>query len=235
MGASAAAGDAAGALPEAQQARAYPPTATQRMRDLNARRAQFATIRTVKAVRKEIEEHQPDAYLQQITDYKRLRRQQQKEVKQLEEKQTLEMEQLRVRLDREYQQLLKGFTKELEKLHTQHQQYLEQKARGQEDVERRAWKQMKEQQQGDTKALIAHQKKQLKQHRDRLKQVRVTELAEHKAHLSGGGGDWGAMAKDRFLLVFMQTLVSGGLLRPLKKTPIAFVEREKGHPYPLDA
>lgn len=170
LGVSAATGDA-GALPEAQQPRAYPPTATQRIRDLNARRAQFATIRTVKAVRKEIEEHQPDAYLQQITDYKRLRRQQQKEVKQLEEKETLEMEQLRLRLDREYQQLLKGFTKELEKLHLQHQQYLEQKARGQEDVERRSWKQMKEQQQGDTKALMGHQKKQLKQHRDRLKQV----------------------------------------------------------------
>jgi hypothetical protein len=67
---------------------------------------------------------------------------------------------------------------------------LEQKARGQEDVERRAWKQMKEQQQGDTKALIAHQKKQLKQHRDRLKQVGESETTSLKENTSVGGRGW---------------------------------------------
>lgn len=115
------------------------------------KKTQFATIRPIKRIQQEAIEHQqPDNYLQQMTDYKRLRKTQQKEFQQapiqpfiikiiflstclywlpfqLEEKHQNEVENLKARQDREFQQLNKMQSKDLDKLIQTHRGYLETK------------------------------------------------------------------------------------------------------------
>lgn len=64
---------------------------------------------------------------EQMSGYKRLRRQHQKSLIQLEVKCRQEMEDHKQKLDKEYETLLTQFSKELEKLQMKHQQDLERK------------------------------------------------------------------------------------------------------------
>lgn len=64
---------------------------------------------------------------EQMTGYKRLRRQHQKAIIQLETKCRQELEDHKQKLDKEYENLLTQFSKDLEKLQNKHQKELQKK------------------------------------------------------------------------------------------------------------
>ncbi|PRD25191.1 UNVERIFIED_CONTAM: Tao [Trichonephila clavipes] len=98
----------------------------------------FATIRTTSIVTRQIKEHEQENHMhEQMSGYKRMRRQHQKALIQyqilflfnmlLEAKCKQEMEEHKQKLDKEYENILQQFSKELEKLQVKHQQELERK------------------------------------------------------------------------------------------------------------
>ena len=88
----------------------------------------FATLRTTSIVTRQIKEHEKENQMyEQMSGYKRMRRQHQKALLQLEVKCRQELEEHRQRLEKEYDSLLQQFSKELEKLQMGHHQELEKK------------------------------------------------------------------------------------------------------------
>ncbi|KAG9509763.1 Serine/threonine-protein kinase TAO1 [Fragariocoptes setiger] len=92
--------------------------------------ANFATIRTTSIVTRQMHEHAKENMHEQMSGYKRMRRQHQKAVMQLETKCKQEIEELRNKLDKEYEELLASFSKELQAHQTKHQKSLERKLKG---------------------------------------------------------------------------------------------------------
>lgn len=88
----------------------------------------FATLRTTSIVTRQIQEHEKENQMhEQMSGYKRMRRQHMKAIVQLEAKCRQEIEEHKQKLDKEYENLLQQFSKELEKLQFKHQQDLEKK------------------------------------------------------------------------------------------------------------
>ena len=85
----------------------------------------FATIRTTSIVQREQKEHLHEDMHDQMSGYKRLRRDHQAALSRLEEQCRQEMEKHKQMLDREYEQLLTQFSRELERLQLKHQEELE--------------------------------------------------------------------------------------------------------------
>ncbi|XP_067928403.1 serine/threonine-protein kinase TAO1-like isoform X2 [Watersipora subatra] len=80
----------------------------------------FATIRTPSIVKKQkVEQAQDDLFKEQMSGYKRMRKQHQKELLQLEEKLRLSLDTHESKLSRDYENLMTGFYRELEKLRKQ--------------------------------------------------------------------------------------------------------------------
>ena len=84
----------------------------------------FATIRTTSIVQRQQKEHLQEEMHEQMSGYKRLRRDHQAALAKLEETCRQEMEKHKQMLDKEYEQLLTQFSKELEKLQLRHQEEL---------------------------------------------------------------------------------------------------------------
>jgi thousand and one amino acid protein kinase len=76
----------------------------------------FATIRTTSIVTKQQKEHMQEEMHEQMSGYKRMRREHQAALLKLEEKCKVEMDVHKSALDKEYDLLLHNFTRELEKL-----------------------------------------------------------------------------------------------------------------------
>merc|ERR1719282_1440139 len=84
----------------------------------------FATIRTTSIVQRQQKEHLQEEMHEQMSGYKRLRRDHQAALAKLEEACRQEMEKHKQLLDKEYEQLLTQFSKELEKMQLKHQEEL---------------------------------------------------------------------------------------------------------------
>lgn len=84
----------------------------------------FATIRTTSIVTKQQKEHMQEEMHEQMSGYKRMRREHQGALIKLEERCKMEMETHKQILDKEYESLLLQFSKELEKLQVRHIQEL---------------------------------------------------------------------------------------------------------------
>jgi thousand and one amino acid protein kinase len=84
----------------------------------------FATIRTTSIVQRQQKEHLQEEMHEQMSGYKRLRRDHQAALAKLEEACRQEMEKHKQLLDKEYEQLLTHFSKELEKMQLKHQEEL---------------------------------------------------------------------------------------------------------------
>lgn len=81
-------------------------------------------------VTREMQEHEQDSELrEQMSGYKRMRRQHQKHLMALENKLKGEMDEHRLRLDRELESQRNNFTQEMEKLLKKHQAALEKDVR----------------------------------------------------------------------------------------------------------
>lgn len=76
----------------------------------------FATIRTTSIVTKQQKEHMQEDMHEQMSGYKRMRREHQGALVKLEEKCKVEMENHKTALDKEYDLILHSFTRELDRL-----------------------------------------------------------------------------------------------------------------------
>lgn len=84
----------------------------------------FATIRTTSIVQRQQKEHLQEEMHEQMSGYKRMRRDHQAALARLEDNCRQEMEKHKNLLDREYEQLLTQFSKDLERLQVKHQEEL---------------------------------------------------------------------------------------------------------------
>jgi thousand and one amino acid protein kinase len=129
----------------------------------------FATIRTTSIVTKQQKEHMQEDMHEQMSGYKRMRREHQGALLKLEEKCKVEMEAHKGALDKEYDLLLHNFTRELEKLSTRHQQDLEKRFKQNNMAEKKLFKEIQMRQEGDRKAFDTHRKKEYKANKERWK------------------------------------------------------------------
>lgn len=127
----------------------------------------FATLRTTSIVTKQQKEHMQEEMHEQMTGYKRMRREQQSALIKLEERCKIEMENHKQVLDKEYEALLQQFSKELEKLQIKHQQELEKKIKQNASAEKKLQKEIMGRQEQDRKAFDAQRKKEFKANKER--------------------------------------------------------------------
>ncbi|XP_018568406.1 serine/threonine-protein kinase Tao isoform X2 [Anoplophora glabripennis] len=129
----------------------------------------FATIRTTSIVTKQQKEHMQEEMHEQMSGYKRMRREHQSALLKLEDKCKMEMESHKNQLDKEYEVLLQNFSKELERLQLKHQQELERKQKQHQAAEKKLIKDITSRQDSDRKAFDAHRKKEYKANKERWK------------------------------------------------------------------
>ncbi|XP_023235832.1 serine/threonine-protein kinase Tao isoform X1 [Centruroides vittatus] len=130
----------------------------------------FATIRTTSIVTRQMKEHEQENQMhEQMSGYKRMRRQHQKALIQLEAKCRQEMEEHKQKLDKEYENLLQQFSKELEKLQMKHQQDLERKLKQNLASEKRLSRGISQQHDEEVKRFQQQQKSEYKYLKDRIK------------------------------------------------------------------
>ncbi|XP_026473171.1 serine/threonine-protein kinase Tao isoform X2 [Ctenocephalides felis] len=129
----------------------------------------FATIRTTSIVTKQQKEHMQEEMHEQMSGYKRMRREHQSALIKLEERCKLEMEAHKSNLDKEYEVLLQTFSRELERLQARHQQDLERKLKANNAAEKKLQKDIVARQENDKKAFDTHRKKEYKANKERWK------------------------------------------------------------------
>ncbi|KAL1122380.1 hypothetical protein AAG570_003785 [Ranatra chinensis] len=130
----------------------------------------FATIKTTTIVTKQQKEHMQEEMHEQMSGYKRMRREHQGALIKLEEKCKLEMDNHKQLLDKEYEALLQKFSKELEELQVKHQQELERKLKQNLSAEKKLQKEICCRQEQDRKAFDCQKKKEYKANKERWKQ-----------------------------------------------------------------
>lgn len=119
--------------------------------------ANFATIRTTSIVTRQMQEHAKENMHEQMSGYRRMRRQHQKALLQLETKCKQEIEEHKQKLDKEYEALLQTFARELQANQAKHQKELERKLKSNVYQERKL-----------NKALIQENEEELKRYRSEL-------------------------------------------------------------------
>lgn len=129
----------------------------------------FATIKTTSIVTKQQKEHMQEEMHEQMSGYKRMRREHQAALIKLEERCKLEMESHKQVLDKEYENLLQQFSKELDKLVMRHQQELERKLKHNMSAEKKLQKEIMSRQEQERKAFEVHKKKDYKATKERWK------------------------------------------------------------------
>ncbi|XP_075213390.1 serine/threonine-protein kinase Tao [Lycorma delicatula] len=129
----------------------------------------FATIKTTTIVTKQQKEHMQEEMHEQMTGYKRMRREHQAALIKLEEKCKIEMENHKQQLDKEYETLLQQFSKELEKLQMVQQQELDKKFKKNLTAEKKLIKDISSRQDQDRKAFDVQKKKEYKANKERWK------------------------------------------------------------------
>lgn len=130
----------------------------------------FATIRTTSIVSKQQKEHMQEEMHEQMSGYKRMRREHQSSLLKLEEKCRVEMENHKQMLDKEYETLLTSFRKELEKLHIKHQQELERKLKQNMSSEKKLTKEINARHLQERKNFELQVRREYKQTKERWKQ-----------------------------------------------------------------
>ncbi|KAK6621281.1 hypothetical protein RUM43_011587 [Polyplax serrata] len=129
----------------------------------------FATIRTTSIVTKQQKEHMQEEMHEQMTGYKRMRREHQGALIKLEERCRLEMDGHKQLLDKEYETLLQQFSKELEKLQVKHMQELDRKYKQNSAAEKKLHKDISCRQEADRKVFETQKKKEYKTNKERWK------------------------------------------------------------------
>ncbi|XP_074158093.1 serine/threonine-protein kinase TAO2 isoform X2 [Sminthopsis crassicaudata] len=171
-------------------------------------RDHFATIRTASLVSRQIQEHEQDSALrEQLSGYKRMRRQHQKQLLALESRLRGEREEHGVRLQRELEAQRAGFGAEAEKLARRHQAIGEKEARAAQAEERKFQQHILGQQKKELAALLEAQKRTYKLRKEQLKE----ELQENPSTPKREKAEWLLRQKEQ--LQQCQAEEEAGLLR----------------------
>uniref|UniRef100_I3JZW0 Serine/threonine-protein kinase TAO2 n=1 Tax=Oreochromis niloticus TaxID=8128 RepID=I3JZW0_ORENI len=169
-------------------------------------RDHFATIRTASLVTRQIQEHeQGSALREQMSGYKRMRRQHQKQLMGLENKLKAEMDEHQLRLDKELENLRNSFSVEGEKLTKKHQGILEKEAVVSE--EKKFQQHILTQQKKELTGLLDSQKRQYRQRKEQLKE----ELNENQSTPKREKQEW--LVHQKECLQQRQAEEEAGLLR----------------------
>ncbi|XP_078122969.1 serine/threonine-protein kinase TAO1 isoform X2 [Sander vitreus] len=154
------------------------PTPAQPQRKHYRNREHFATIRTASLVTREMQEHEQDSELrEQMSGYKRMRRQHQKHLMALENKLKGEMDEHRLRLDKELESQRNNFTQEMEKLLKKHQAALDKDLKTFTNDEKKFQQHIQVQQKKELSSFLESQKREYKLRKEQLKE------AEEEANL----------------------------------------------------
>ncbi|KAG8542013.1 hypothetical protein GDO81_027698 [Engystomops pustulosus] len=141
-------------------------------------RDHFATIRTASLVTRQIQEHEQDSALrEQMSGYKRMRRQHQKQLMALENKLKSELDEHQQRLDKELEAQRSNFAAETDKLSKKHQAIFEKEAKAAMTEEKKFQQHILGQQKKELTNLLESQKRQYKIRKEQLKE----ELQENQS------------------------------------------------------
>ncbi|XP_074854474.1 serine/threonine-protein kinase TAO2 isoform X4 [Carettochelys insculpta] len=141
-------------------------------------RDHFATIRTASLVTRQIQEHEQDSALrEQMSGYKRMRRQHQKQLLALENKLRAELDEHQQRLDKELEAHRSSFSVEAEKLAKKHQAIFEKEAKAALAEEKKFQQHILGQQKKELGSLLESHKRHYKMRKEQLKE----ELQENQS------------------------------------------------------
>ncbi|KAF6737308.1 Serine/threonine-protein kinase TAO2 [Oryzias melastigma] len=191
--------------PEMEQPQA--PSAGRR-RAYYRNRDHFATIRTASLVTRQIQEHeQGSALREQMSGYKRMRRQHQKQLMGLENKLKAEMDEHQLKLDKELENQRNSFSTEADKLVKKHQAILEKETKAALAEEKKFQQHILGQQKKELTGLLDSQKRQYRQRKEQLKE----ELNENQLTPKREKQEW--LVRQKECLQQMQAEEEASLLR----------------------
>uniref|UniRef100_A0A671M6S1 non-specific serine/threonine protein kinase n=1 Tax=Sinocyclocheilus anshuiensis TaxID=1608454 RepID=A0A671M6S1_9TELE len=171
-------------------------------------RDHFATIRTASLVTRQIQEHeQGSALREQMSRYKRMRRQHQKQLMALENKLKAEIDEHQLRLDKELETQTNNFSSEADKLSKKHQAILEKESKGALTEEKKFQQHILGQQKKELSSLLESQKRQYRQRKEQLKE----ELSENQSTPKREKQEW--LVQQKECLQQLQAEEEAGLLR----------------------
>uniref|UniRef100_A0A667X584 non-specific serine/threonine protein kinase n=1 Tax=Myripristis murdjan TaxID=586833 RepID=A0A667X584_9TELE len=189
--------EASGQPSEPQAAPAQAPRKHYRNRE------HFATIRTASLVTREMQEHEQDSELrEQMSGYKRMRRQHQKHLMALENKLKGEMDEHRLRLDKELESQRNTFTQEIEKLLKKHQAL-----KTFANDEKKFQQHIQVQQKKELSSFLESQKREYKLRKEQLKE----ELSENQSTPKKEKQEW--LSKQKENIQHFQAEEEANLLR----------------------
>ncbi|KPP65908.1 serine/threonine-protein kinase TAO1-like, partial [Scleropages formosus] len=149
-----------------------PPAQAPRPKAHYRNREHFATIRTASLVTRQMQEHEQDSELrEQMSGYKRMRRQHQKQLMALENKLKAEMDEHRLRLDKELETQRNSFAVELEKLVKKHQAAMEKDIKQFANDEKKFQQHIQAQQKKELSSFQESQKREYKLRKEQLKEA----------------------------------------------------------------
>ncbi|XP_038820698.1 serine/threonine-protein kinase TAO1-like [Salvelinus namaycush] len=195
--------------PEVQGHPTEPPaTQPPRKHYRERNREHFATIRTASLVTREMQEHEQDSELrEQMSGYKRMRRQHQKHLMGLENKLKAEMDEHRLRLDKELESQRNSFAQEIEKLVKRHQAAMEKDAKTFNNDEKKFQQHIQVQQKKELSSFLESQKREYKLRKEQLKE----ELSENQSTPKKGKQEW--LSKQKENIQHFQAEEEANLLR----------------------
>ncbi|CAL8266045.1 unnamed protein product [Merluccius merluccius] len=171
-------------------------------------REHFATIRTASLVTREMQEHEQDSELrEQMSGYKRMRRQHQKHLLALENKLKAEMEEHRMRLDKELEGQRNAFSQEIEKLLKKHQAAMEKDLKTFTNDEKKFQQHIQVQQKKELSSFLESQKREYKLRKEQLKE----ELSENQSTPKKEKQEW--LSKQKENVQHFQAEEEANLLR----------------------
>ncbi|NXO00825.1 TAOK3 kinase, partial [Rhinopomastus cyanomelas] len=153
-------------------------------------RERFATIKSASLVTRQIHEHEQENELrEQMSGYKRMRRQHQKQLIALENKLKAEMDEHRLKLQKEVETHANNSSIELEKLAKKQVAVIEKEAKAAAADEKKFQQQILAQQKKDLATFLESQKKQYKLCKEKIKEAR-------NHHFQGWRGGMNEMNED---------------------------------------
>uniref|UniRef100_A0A8D3B2A1 non-specific serine/threonine protein kinase n=1 Tax=Scophthalmus maximus TaxID=52904 RepID=A0A8D3B2A1_SCOMX len=171
-------------------------------------RDHFATIRTASLVTRQIQEHeQGSALREQMSGYKRMRRQHQKQLMGLENKLKAEMDEHQLRLDKELENQRNSFSMDGEKLSKKHQGIQEKETKAVLTEEKKFQQHILAQQKKELTGLLESQKRQYRARKEQLKE----ELNENQSTPKREKQEW--LVHQKECLQQLQAEEEAGLLR----------------------
>ncbi|CAG5925407.1 unnamed protein product [Menidia menidia] len=140
----------------------------------------FATIKSASLVTKQIHEHEQESELrEQMSGYKRMRRQHQKQLIALENKLKAEMDEHRLKLQKEVETQANNAYIELEKLAKRHAVHTEKEMKTALTDEKKFQQQIVAQQKKELTTFLDNQKRQYKLCKEKIKEV-TKQIHEHE-------------------------------------------------------